>query len=108
MKERLDLKAVACFLLVLSSLSDCLHINRALLPMGSVVCPQHTTAAAAQHTTAAAAVSQLIINSLFYYTNRTLLVIQDLLLFINIVSAWSAFYRAQMLPFEERDAGFAA
>jgi len=48
LEERLDLKAVACFPVVLSSLSDCLHINRALFPMGSVVCPalQHLTAAA--------------------------------------------------------------
>lgn len=101
MEERLDLKAVACFLAVLSSLSDCLHVNGALLPMGSVVCP------ALQHITAAAAVSQLFINSLLYYANRTFLVCQNLLLFIARVSAWSTFYRAQMFPFEERDAGCA-
>lgn len=58
--------------------------------------------------TAAAAVSQLFINSLLYYANRTLLVSQDLLLFIVRVGAWSTFNRAQMFPFEERDAGFAA
>lgn len=88
--------------MLISSLSDCLHINGALLPMGSAVCPT------LQHVTAAAAVSQLFINSPLYYANRTLLVCQDLLLFIGRVSAWSTFYRAQMFPFEERDAGCAA
>lgn len=93
---------MVCFLVVLSSLSDCLHINRALFPMGSAVYP------ALQHLTAAAAVFQLLINSLLYYASRTLLVCQDLLLFIAGVSAWSTFYRAQMFPFEEKDAGCAA
>lgn len=100
-EEKLDLKGIACFPAVLSSLSDCLHINGALIPMGSAVCP------VLQHITVAAAVSQLFINSLLYYFNRTLLVCQDLLLFIVGGSAWSTFYRAQMFPFEERDAGCA-
>lgn len=86
---------------MLSFLSDCFHINKTLLPMGSGVHP------ALQHATAAAAVSQLLINPLLYYANRTLLVCQDLLLFIVGGSAWSTFYRAQMFPLEERDAGCA-
>lgn len=99
LEERLDLKAAVCIPAMLSSLNDCLHISGAFLPVCSVVCP------ALQCVTAAAAISQLFINSLLYYTNTTLLVCQDLLLFIVGVSAWSTFYRAQMFPFEERDAG---